>query len=269
MNWNGKSVLVTGRWRIHRQPSCRKAHRVGSERQGDGSLQLGAAAPAGSTPRQFRDQMEIVAGDITDSGSVYHSMCGCDTVFHLAALIAIPYSYTAPASYVQTNVVGTLNVLEASRRLGTERIVHTSTSEVYGTALTVPISEEHPLQGQSPYSASKIGADKLAESYHRSFDTPVVTVRPFNTFGPRQSCRAVLPDDHYAVSSARCRHDSTGQPDPNPGFKLCREYRSRIHDGRRPCGYQRSDAQHRVRSRNQHRRPGHDNRPTGWTRDRH
>jgi dTDP-glucose 4,6-dehydratase len=141
----------------------------------------------------LKNDMEIVAGDITDGGSVYAAMQGREVVFHLAALIAIPYSYSAPLSYVQTNVVGTLNVLEAARRLGTSRVIQTSTSEVYGTAQFVPISESHPLQGQSPYSASKIGADKLAESYFRSFELPVVTVRPFNTYGPRQSARAVLP----------------------------------------------------------------------------
>ena len=141
----------------------------------------------------LKNDMEIVAGDITDGGSVSAAMQGRDVVFHLAALIAIPYSYSAPLSYVQTNIVGTLNVLEAARRLGTSRVIQTSTSEVYGTAQFVPISETHPLQGQSPYSASKIGADKLAESYFRSFELPVVTVRPFNTYGPRQSARAVLP----------------------------------------------------------------------------
>ena len=118
---------------------------------------------------------------------------GQEIVFHLAALIAIPYSYVAPRSYVRTNIEGTLNVLEAARWFGTSRVVHTSTSEVYGTAQREPIDETHPLQGQSPYSASKIGADKLAESYYRSFETPVVTVRPFNTFGPRQSARAFIP----------------------------------------------------------------------------
>jgi len=120
-------------------------------------------------------------------------MEGCDVVLHLAALIAIPYSYEAPDSYVRTNIDGTLNVLEAARRLQTPRVVHTSTSEVYGTATYVPIDERHPLQGQSPYSATKIGADKLVESYYCSFSLPVVTIRPFNTFGPRQSMRAVLP----------------------------------------------------------------------------
>jgi len=140
-----------------------------------------------------RDEMEIVAGDICDPGFMQTVVEGKDIVFHLAALIAIPYSYVAPESYVRTNVVGTLNVLQAARRFGTERVLHTSTSEVYGTALYVPIDEKHPLQGQSPYSASKIGADKMAESFNLSFELPCVTVRPFNTFGPRQSARAVIP----------------------------------------------------------------------------
>ena len=131
--------------------------------------------------------------DICDPGFMQTIIEGKDIVFHLAALIAIPYSYVAPESYVRTNVIGTLNVLQAARRCNTERILHTSTSEVYGTALYVPIDEKHPLQGQSPYSASKIGADKMAESFYLSFDTPCVTVRPFNTFGPRQSARAVIP----------------------------------------------------------------------------
>ena len=138
-------------------------------------------------------QIEVIAGDVTDQGSVRQAMADRDVVFHLAALIGIPYSYHAPTSYVQTNIVGTLNVLEVARQLGTSRVVHTSTSETYGTAQRVPIDETHPLVGQSPYSASKIGADKIAEAYHRSFGIPVVTVRPFNTFGPRQSARAVIP----------------------------------------------------------------------------
>jgi dTDP-glucose 4,6-dehydratase len=137
--------------------------------------------------------MDLVAGDIADAESVRQAARGVETIFHLAALIAIPYSYRAPFSYVRTNVEGTLNVLQAARDLGGMRVVHTSTSEVYGTARQVPIPETHPLQGQSPYSASKIGADKMAESFHLSFNVPVVTVRPFNTFGPRQSARAVIP----------------------------------------------------------------------------
>jgi len=138
-------------------------------------------------------KIEIFAGDIRDPNGVRKAMQGIDIVFHLAALIAIPFSYHSPDSYVDTNVKGTLNVLQAARESGTERVVVTSTSEVYGTAKYVPIDEKHPLQGQSPYSASKIGADKMAESFYRSFELPVVIVRPFNTYGPRQSARAVIP----------------------------------------------------------------------------
>jgi len=144
-------------------------------------------------PAALRSQIKVVAGDICDPFFMNSLVRGKDTVFHLAALIAIPYSYVAPQSYVRTNMEGTINVLEACRAHGTRRMVHTSTSETYGTALYAPIDEKHPLQGQSPYSASKIGADKMAESYFRSFETPVVTLRPFNTYGPRQSARAVIP----------------------------------------------------------------------------
>jgi NAD dependent epimerase/dehydratase len=139
------------------------------------------------------DDVEIMAGDVRDAERVSEAVRGCDTVFHLAALIGIPYSYVAPESYIQTNVVGTYNVVNACRHNEVRRIVHTSTSETYGTAITVPISEEHPLQPQSPYSASKIGADMMALSFHHSFDTPVAVIRPFNTYGPRQSARAVIP----------------------------------------------------------------------------
>ncbi len=137
--------------------------------------------------------IEIFAGDIRDPHGVNEAMRGSDAVLHLAALIAIPYSYHSPDTYIDTNVKGTLNVLQAARQLGVKRIIHTSTSEVYGTARFVPITEEHPLQGQSPYSASKIGADQLAYSFYSSFDLPVVIARPFNTYGPRQSARAVIP----------------------------------------------------------------------------
>jgi NAD dependent epimerase/dehydratase len=140
-----------------------------------------------------RAEVEVVTGDITDPFAVRHATRGVHTVFHLSSLIAIPYSYVAPQSYVQTNVIGALNVLQAARDENVERVVHTSTSECYGTARYVPIDESHPLQGQSPYSASKIGADMLAESYWRSFSVRVATIRPFNTFGPRQSARAVIP----------------------------------------------------------------------------
>ena len=138
-------------------------------------------------------EVEIFAGDIRDPNGARAAMKGIDTVYHLAALIAIPYSYHSPDSYVDTNIKGTLNVLQAARELGTSRVICTSTSEVYGTAQYVPIDEKHPFQGQSPYSATKIGADRLAESFYRSFGTPVTIVRPFNTFGPRQSARAIIP----------------------------------------------------------------------------
>ena len=138
-------------------------------------------------------EIEVVNGDIADPFSVRQAVRGVQVVYHLSSLIAIPYSYVAPQSYVQTNVQGAINVLQAAREEGVERVVHTSTSECYGTALYVPIDEKHPLQGQSPYSASKIGADMLAESYWRSFELPVAIIRPFNTFGPRQSARAVIP----------------------------------------------------------------------------
>lgn len=146
-----------------------------------------------TVPKEIKKQISFHMGDIRDPNGVRTAVSGKDLVFHLAALIGIPFSYHSPDSYVDTNIKGTLNVLQASRDSGVERVIVTSTSEVYGTARRVPIDEGHPLQGQSPYSASKIGADKLAESFHRSFALPVVTVRPFNTYGPRQSARAVIP----------------------------------------------------------------------------
>ncbi len=146
----------------------------------------------GASPEVTR-AIDVFAGDIRDPNGVRVAMQDCDIVMHLAALIAIPFSYHSPDSYVDTNVKGTLNVVQAARDLGVERVIHTSTSEVYGTARFVPITEEHPLQGQSPYSASKIGADQIAQSFYLSFGTPVSTIRPFNTYGPRQSARAVIP----------------------------------------------------------------------------
>ncbi|WP_296165813.1 NAD-dependent 4,6-dehydratase LegB [uncultured Brevundimonas sp.] len=145
------------------------------------------------SPVDVRRNLDVFAGDIRDPHGVRTAMTGCDVVLHLAALIAIPYSYHSPQTYVETNVMGTLNVVQAARDLDVERVVHTSTSEVYGTARFVPITEAHPLQGQSPYSASKIGADQIALSYHAAFGTPVSVLRPFNTYGPRQSARAVIP----------------------------------------------------------------------------
>ncbi len=146
-----------------------------------------------SFPKDKRKEIEVFTGDIRDPNGVREAMKGMDAVFHLAALIAIPFSYHSPDSYVDTNIKGTLNVLQAARNLGTGRVLVTSTSEVYGTAQYVPIDEKHPYQGQSPYSATKIGADRLAESFYRSFQMPISIVRPFNTFGPRQSARAVIP----------------------------------------------------------------------------
>ena len=144
-------------------------------------------------PAETMKSIEIFQGDIRDPNGVEEAMRGVEAVFHLAALIAIPFSYHSPDTYVDTNIKGTLNVLQAARKLGTKRVLVTSTSEVYGTAQYVPIDEKHPFQGQSPYSATKIGADRLAESFYRSFELPVTIVRPFNTYGPRQSARAVIP----------------------------------------------------------------------------
>lgn len=145
------------------------------------------------SPKDIVDKLEVFAGDIRDAYGVKEAMKGCDTVLHLAALIAIPYSYHSPATYIDTNITGTLNIIQAAKELEITKVVHTSTSEVYGTAQFVPITEDHPLQGQSPYSASKIGADQIAMSFYYSFATPVAIIRPFNTYGPRQSARAVIP----------------------------------------------------------------------------
>jgi dTDP-glucose 4,6-dehydratase len=146
-----------------------------------------------SAPQEIKEHIEVHTGDIRDPHGVKTAMQGCSVVLHLAALIAIPYSYHSPDTYVDTNIKGTLNILQAARELDVEKIVHTSTSEVYGTARFVPITEEHPLQGQSPYSATKIGADQLAMSFYNAFNLPVSIIRPFNTYGPRQSARAIIP----------------------------------------------------------------------------
>ena len=192
MTWDGKNVLVTGAGGFIGSHLTERLVREGANTRAfvhyNSSGTWGWLDDSAS-----KGDIEVVAGDIRDRNCLEKAMHDIDVVFHLAALIAIPYSYLAPLSYVQTNIEGTLNVLQLARELKISRVVHTSTSEVYGTAQHVPIDESHPLQGQSPYSASKIGADKLAESYHLSFELPVVTVRPFNTFGPRQSMRAVIP----------------------------------------------------------------------------
>ena len=192
INWKGRKVLVTGAGGFIGSHLAERLAVLGAD--------VRALVRYTSTGRwgwldqsPAKAEFDIVLGDVRDFFSIREAMQGREVVFHLAALIGIPYSYQAPQSYLHTNIEGTLNVLQAARELGTERVICTSTSEVYGSAQYVPIDEKHPLQGQSPYSASKIAADKLAESYFRSFGTPVSVVRPFNTYGPRQSARAVIP----------------------------------------------------------------------------
>jgi NAD dependent epimerase/dehydratase len=179
-------------------------------------------------PPVIRNKLTVLPGNIEDSDFVNRAVEGHDIIFHLAALIAIPYSYIAPRSYVRTNIEGTLNILEAARKQKTRRVVLTSSSEVYGTALHTPIDENHPLQGQSPYSASKIAADKIAEAYFRSFETPIVVLRPFNTFGPHQSARAFIPTiisqaldrDEIHLGSLTPQRDMTFVTDTVAGFIL-------------------------------------------------
>lgn len=194
MSYSGKRVFVTGGGGFIGSHLVESLVREGAEvkvlvryngRNDWGHVQ--------TLPDEIISSCEVVLGDVRDVTLMRRLVAGQDTVFHLAALIGIPYSYVAPIDYVATNIEGTINILEAVRSEGVPRLVHTSTSETYGTAQYTPIDEIHPLQGQSPYSASKISADKMAESYYRSFGTPVITVRPFNTFGPRQSARAVIP----------------------------------------------------------------------------
>lgn len=168
-------------------------------------------------PADVKSALDVFAGDIRDPHGVRQAMKGCEAVLHLAALIAIPYSYHSPDTYLETNAKGTLNLLQAAREHGVRRFVHTSTSEVYGTARFVPITEEHPLQGQSPYSATKIAADQLALSFHRSFGVPVVIARPFNTYGPRQSARAVIPTIITQIASGQ-RQIRLGSVTPTRDF---------------------------------------------------
>ncbi|UCC67270.1 MAG: SDR family NAD(P)-dependent oxidoreductase [Armatimonadota bacterium] len=193
-DWTGRRVLVTGAGGFIGSHLATELVERGA--RVTAMLHYHARPARGNLeffPSEAVDQMEVVRGDVRDSHFMLRAVEDVEVVFHLAALIAIPYSYVAPGAYVTTNVIGTLNVLEACRANRTPRLVHTSTSECYGTARYTPINEEHPLQGQSPYSATKIGADKLVESYCRSFDLPAATLRPFNAFGPGQSARAVIP----------------------------------------------------------------------------
>lgn len=192
LNWEGKKVLVTGAGGFIGSHLAERLVDLGANVRG--FVHYNSLGRWGWLDTSaVKDELEVVIGDIADRDSVCNAIQDVDVVFHLAALIGIPYSYQAPSSYVQTNVVGTLNVMQAALENGVGRVVHTSTSEAYGTAQYVPIDEKHPLQGQSPYSATKIGADKLAESFFRSFGLPVATIRPFNTYGPRQSARAIIP----------------------------------------------------------------------------
>jgi NAD dependent epimerase/dehydratase len=174
------------------------------------------------SPEDIRKSLDVFAGDVRDPHGVRTAMKDCDVVLHLAALIAIPYSYHSPDTYIDTNVKGTLNIVQAARDLGVERVVHTSTSEVYGTARFVPITEDHPLQGQSPYSASKIGADQIAQSFFHSFETPITTIRPFNTYGPRQSARAVIPTIITQIA-AGARQLKLGALHPTRDFNYVRD----------------------------------------------
>lgn len=191
--WNNHKVLVTGAGGFIGSRLCQRLVEEGAAVRG--FIRYTSRPEPGLLrviPKQVFDQIELVRGDLRDPSAVESISFDVDTIFHLGALISIPYSYVHPVETVQTNVIGTLNILEACRKQGA-KLIHTSTSEVYGTALRVPIDEGHPLQGQSPYSASKIGADKLVESYFRSFDVQSLTIRPFNTYGPGQSNRAVIP----------------------------------------------------------------------------
>ena len=191
--WNDRIVLVTGAGGFIGSRLCERMVEEGASVRA--FVRYTSRAEIGLLkllPSEILGNVEIIRGDLRDLNAVEQAAKGVDTIFHLGALISIPYSYVHPVETVQTNVIGTMNILEACRKTGA-KLVHTSTSEVYGTALRVPIDEDHPLQGQSPYSASKIGADKLVESYYRSFDIPAVSIRPFNTYGPGQSNRAVIP----------------------------------------------------------------------------
>ncbi|ABK61211.1 NAD-dependent 4,6-dehydratase LegB [Clostridium novyi] len=195
MNWNGKKVLVTGAEGFIGSHLTERLVELGAEVTA--LVQYNSFNNWGwidTFDKNVKDNIKVITGDVREYDSVKRMVSGQEVIMHLAALIAIPYSYLSPMAYVRTNVEGTTNILEACRdEKNIEKIVHTSTSETYGTALYVPIDEKHPMQGQSPYSASKIGADKMAESFYRSFNLPIATIRPFNTYGPRQSARAVIP----------------------------------------------------------------------------
>ncbi len=230
MKWQGRRVLVTGAdgfigshlaERLVREGARVRAFVLYNSFNSCGWLD--------ESPDALRSEMEVIAGDIRDARSIADAAEGCEVIFHLAALISIPYSYQSPESFVETNIRGTLNLLNAARAHGVERFVQTSTSEVYGTARSLPIREDHPLQAQSPYAATKIAADQLALSFHHAFDVPATVLRPFNTYGPRQSARAVLPTILSQLLAGRCeiklgalepRRDMTYVTDTVEGFLL-------------------------------------------------
>lgn len=226
-DWKGKRVLVTGAGGFIASHLVERLLHEGARVRA--FVRYNSRDEAGFL-REVKAQegLEIVAGDLRNMGAVESAVEGIETVFHLGAVISIPYSYVNPVEVVESNVTGTLNVLMACRKWGVERVVHTSTSEVYGTARVVPIDESHPLQGQSPYSASKIGADKLAESFWDAYSLPVVTVRPFNTYGPRQSARAVIPTivsqallrEVVHLGNLEARRDFTYVDDTVEGFMM-------------------------------------------------
>lgn len=227
MNWNGRVVLVTGAGGFIGSHLTERLVAEGAKVRA--FLRYTARGDLGNleyADRKAVSTVEIVRGDLRDTEAVRNAVKGVDTIFHLGALIAIPYSYVNPREVADVNIMGTFNVLAAARSEGVRRMVHTSTSEVFGTARYTPIDEAHPLQGQSPYSASKIGADKLAESFHKSFEVPVATLRPFNTFGPRQSARAIIPTiitqaltrDEIKLGSLTPSRDLTFVSDTVDGF---------------------------------------------------
>jgi NAD dependent epimerase/dehydratase len=227
MNWKEKSILVTGAGGFIGSHLVEALTKLGgnircfvryNSRNDYGLIEL--------LPKEIRDLLEIIPGDLKDSDAVNRAVKDVDYIFHLGALVGIPYSYFHPRDVIGTNILGTLNILLASKEYGIKKIVHTSTSETYGTAIYVPIDEKHPLQGQSPYSASKIGADKIAESFYRSYNLPVAIIRPFNTYGPRQSARAVIPTiitqaltkDNVSIGSIHPTRDFTYVKDIVEGF---------------------------------------------------
>jgi NAD dependent epimerase/dehydratase len=223
MNLKGKKVLITGSEGFIGSHLTEKLVELGAEVTA--LVQYNSFNNWGwidNFDKNIKDSINVVTGDVREYDGMKRIIKGQEVVFHLAALIAIPYSYLSPMAYVRTNVEGTTNVLEACREYGVQKIVHTSTSETYGTALYVPIDEKHPMQGQSPYSASKIGADKIAESFYRSFDLPVATIRPFNTYGPRQSARAVIPTIISQILSGK-RKIKLGSLTPTRDFNYVKD----------------------------------------------